>query len=88
MLQAFLALAFLNEALLMGLHQKHDPMDVLLHSLLTSSMLACALCTAAEAAWRSTPLLTAGRIAGLYLQGWWFLTVARTMYEGGATGAT
>ncbi len=77
-----MSMAFLYEALLMGLHKKHAPMDVLVHTLLTCSMLACAAFSAAEAAWRDVPLLTAGRIAGMYLQGAWFLAAARVMYEG------
>ncbi|GAX80041.1 hypothetical protein CEUSTIGMA_g7480.t1 [Chlamydomonas eustigma] len=79
--QAFLSLAFLFEALLMGLHKKHTQMDIMLHELLTASMLLCALCTAAEAAWHELPLLTAGRIAGMYMQGAWFIAAARIMYE-------
>ena len=65
----------------MGLHQKHAPMDVLVHSLLFYSMLAGAICAAAEAAWRESALLTAGRIAGTFLQGAWFLAAAHVMYE-------
>jgi hypothetical protein len=79
--QAFLSLAFLYEALLMGLHKKHNPMDIMLHELLTASMMLCAVCTAAEAAWRENPLLAAGRIAGMYMQGAWFIVAARILYE-------
>ena len=70
----------------MGLHQKHAPMDVLVHSLLFYSMLSGALCAAAEAAWRESALLTAGRIAGTFLQGAWFLAAAHIMYESACLG--
>lgn len=71
----------------MGLHQKHAPLDVLVHVILTCSMLSCAVCTACEAAWQSVPLLTAGRIASMYLQGAWFLAAAHTMYESESTSS-
>jgi len=79
--QAFLSLAFLSEAMLMGLHRKDAPMDVLIHVMLTCSMLSCFICTACEAAWRSSPLLTMGRIVSMYLQGALFIAAAHTMYE-------
>ena len=70
-MQVFLSLAFLHEALLMGLHGKHAPLDARVHVLLTAAMLSCAVCTAAEAAWRHCSLLTAGRVASTALQVGW-----------------
>ncbi|GAX73104.1 hypothetical protein CEUSTIGMA_g557.t1 [Chlamydomonas eustigma] len=79
--QVFLSLAFLYEVLLMGLHKKHDPMDVFVHEALTWTMLASAAVTAAEACFRDYPLLTMARIAGTFAQGAWFLALARIMFE-------
>ena len=80
--QLFLGLGFLGEALLMSLHKKHTPMDVIVHNQLTYGMLACAFFAVLEVGWPEAPLLTAGRIASTYLQGAWFIGLARAMYEG------
>jgi hypothetical protein len=80
-MQVFLSLAFLCEGLLMGLHKKHDPIDLYVHNVLTWTMLACAAATAAEACFRDNPLLTMGRIAGTFVQGAWFLALAHIMFE-------
>lgn len=80
--QVFLAISFMNEALLFGLHGKHAPMDILVHKVLTYSALACALFPALECVWLHNPLLVAGRIIATYLHGAWFLAAARMMYEG------
>lgn len=66
----------------MSLHKKHTPMDIIVHNQLTYGMLACAFFAVLEAGWPEAPLLTAGRIASTYLQGAWFIGLARVMYEG------
>lgn len=81
--QVFLSLAFLQETLLMALHQKHAPMDRLVHQLLASTCMACVAFPALEAAWPHSPLLTAGRVAATLLHGAWFLAAARIMFEPG-----
>lgn len=81
--QVFLSLAFLQETLLMALHQKHAPMDRLVHQLLASTCMACVAFPALEAAWPHSPLLTAGRVAAILLHGAWFLAAARIMFEPG-----
>ena len=57
-------------------------MDVIVHNQLSYGMLACAFFAMIEAGWPGAPLLTAGRIASTYLQGAWFIGLARCMYEG------
>lgn len=85
--QVFLAISFMNEALLFGLHGKHAPMDISVHKILTYSALACALFPALECVWLHNPLLVAGRIIATYLHGAWFLAAARMMYESELVGS-
>jgi len=80
--QAVLAVGFVCEALLMGLHKKHAPRDVMVHALLFYGMMSSAIFSGLEAGWPHNPLLTAGRIAGTALQGAWFIATARILYEG------
>lgn len=79
--QVFLSLGFMCEALLMSLHKKHNPMDIVVHAQLSYGMVACSLFAALEAGWPESPLLTAGRIASTYLQASWFIGLAHVMYE-------
>eukprot|EP00798_Chlamydomonas_sp_ICE-L_P011130 gene11130-18750_t len=63
----FLGNGFIVEALLMGLHKKHTALDVVVHVLLTVSMLSSGIFCFLEAAWPHTFLFSAGRIASLEL---------------------
>ena len=67
-LQVFLSIGLGCPAILMMLHKKHSPMEVVAHSVLFYAMLSGSVCAAAEAAYRNNPLLTAGRVAGMFLQ--------------------
>ena len=80
--QVSLALAFFCEALILGLHEKHEPLDAFVHKALFYSSLSAAAFSAAEAAWTSTPLFTAGRLASTFLHGAWFMVAAQTLYGG------
>ncbi|KAF8066382.1 TMEM45B [Scenedesmus sp. PABB004] len=66
--QCFLALAFFVEALLMGLHTKPNPLDELVHWLLTHVMLACCVAAAAEVAAPRSLLLAVARCMLVMLQ--------------------
>lgn len=68
MMQVFLSIGLGCPAILMMLHKKHSPMEVVAHSVLFYAMLSGSVCAAAEAAYRNNPLLTAGRVAGMFLQ--------------------
>jgi len=80
--QICLGMAFLIDALLMGLHKKHTPVDLLVHEQLFYAMAATALFAMAEAGWPNNVLLSAGRVAAAYLQSMWFFASARIIFEG------
>lgn len=79
---AILSLAYLCEAILMGMHKKHSPLDISLHSLLTLTMVLSSLACLLEAAFqKGYVMLTGFRIWAVALQGSWFIAVARILYE-------
>ena len=84
-----LSLSYLCEGLLMGMHEKHTPLDVTLHTLLTATMIISSLAPLLEAAYRKGhPGLTGLRIWAVAMQGCWFIALARILYEGRAAWDT
>ena len=57
-------------------------METIAHSVLFYSMMSTATFAALESAFRHQPLLTAGRVTGMFLQGAWFIAAARLLYGG------
>lgn len=55
-------------------------METVAHSVLFYSMASTSFFAAAEGAFRHNPLLTAGRVVGMFLQGAWFIAAARLLY--------
>ncbi|GLC44826.1 hypothetical protein PLESTB_001209800 [Pleodorina starrii] len=80
--QAFLFLAFFCEALLMGLHKKHTPLDIAVHSVLFYAMSATAVMILAEAIRPRNFLLACGRATAMFVQGGWFVMAAHIMFSG------
>ncbi|GAX83462.1 hypothetical protein CEUSTIGMA_g10887.t1 [Chlamydomonas eustigma] len=79
----FLGLGLATPTFMMFIHnQFHAPFDELVHSLLFYTLCTTCICTLAESAWPHNPLLTTGRIAGMFLQGAWFIGAARMLYDG------
>ncbi|KXZ43715.1 hypothetical protein GPECTOR_82g249 [Gonium pectorale] len=78
--QVFLFLAFLCESLLMGLHKKHTPLDIAVHSVLFYTMLATAVFILLEAIHPRNFMLSCGRVAATLLQGTWFFAAAHIMF--------
>jgi hypothetical protein len=70
----------------MGLHAKHNPLDALVHRLLTWLMLGCAATMAAEVWVRGSTLLALAKTLLVFLQGTWFWHVGRILYLGGWGG--
>eukprot|EP00879_Flechtneria_rotunda_P030408 GHRR01033037.1.p1 GENE.GHRR01033037.1~~GHRR01033037.1.p1 ORF type:complete len:330 (+),score=109.70 GHRR01033037.1:93-1082(+) len=79
--QAFLSIAFLVETLLMGTHAKPNPLDQLVHLLLTWVMVACIVVTAAEVAAPRSLLLAVLRAMLVFFQGTWFWHVGSIMFR-------
>ena len=79
--QLFLALAFLGESLLFGLHEKHEPLDKIVHAVLFYSNLSTAACVLLEVAYPRSLMPACGRVASTYLQATWFYAAARIMFE-------
>lgn len=79
--QAFLSLAFVCEALLMGLHKKHLPLDVMVHSLLVYAMLANAAAVLVEGVYPRNFLVSCARVGTTLLQCGWFWAATRMMFE-------
>lgn len=79
--KAMLSLAFAGETILMGLHEKEEPLDRFLHQSLASAMLACCLACALEAAWPASYIITCARTAGVMLQGCLFIIIAQIMFQ-------
>ena len=75
-------MAFLCESLLMGLHKKHTPLDIAVHSVLFYTMLATAVLILLEAIRPRSFLLSCGRVAAVFTQGAWFLAAAGIMFTG------
>jgi Family of unknown function (DUF716) len=80
--QVFLGLAFLGETLLMGLHAKHNPLDQLLHVLLTALMVGSSAVCFAEVAYSRSLLLALARPLFVMLQGSWFIEIGRMLFLG------
>jgi len=81
--KVFLGLAFFNEGLIMLLHKKHDPLDVLLHQTLGYVMLATALSIWAEVVWPQSFTATLCRVGTVMGQGlvlWITATLIRGSY--------
>lgn len=80
--QGFLTVAFLVETLLMGMHSKPNPLDNLVHVLLTGVMVACVVVCAAEIAAPNSLLLALLRAIVVFFQGTWFWHVGAIMFRG------
>ncbi|EFJ40190.1 hypothetical protein VOLCADRAFT_121751 [Volvox carteri f. nagariensis] len=80
--QVFLFLAFLCESLLMGLHKKHTPLDIAVHSVLFYTMMATAVMVLLEAIHPRSFLLSCGRVVTMLVQGGWFVMAAHILFEG------
>lgn len=78
--QGFLTVAFLVETLLMGMHSKPNPLDNLVHMLLTGVMVACVVVCAAEIAAPNSLLLALLRPMVVFFQGTWFWHVGAIMF--------
>lgn len=81
-MQGFLTVAFLVETLLMGMHSKPNPLDNLVHMLLTGVMVACVVVCAAEIAAPNSLLLALLRPMVVFFQGTWFWHVGAIMFWG------
>lgn len=79
--QAFLAIAFLVETLLMGMHTKPNPLDALVHHLLTGVMVSCVVVCTAEIAAPNSLLLALLRPMMVFFQGTWFWHVGAIMFK-------
>ncbi|KAG2492442.1 hypothetical protein HYH03_009385 [Edaphochlamys debaryana] len=79
--QVALFIAFMCEALLMGLHAKHLPLDIAVHGILFYTMLACAIMVLAELAYPASFLASWGRVAATLMQGVWFFAAAVILFE-------
>ena len=66
------------------LHKKHSPMETIAHAVLFYSLASTATFAALESGFQHQPLLTAGRVTGMFLQGAWFIAAARLLYGGTA----
>ncbi|GIL88175.1 hypothetical protein Vretimale_14091 [Volvox reticuliferus] len=78
--QIFLFLAFFCESLLMGLHKKHTPLDIAVHSVLFYTMMATAVLILLEAMHPRNFLLSCGRITAMFVQGGWFVVAAHILF--------
>lgn len=87
-LQGFLTLAFLVETLLMGSHAKPNPLDQLVHVMLTWIMISCIVVTAAEIAVPKSLLLALLRGMMVFFQGTWFWHVGSIMFKGELAAAS
>jgi hypothetical protein len=81
-MQGFLAVAFLVETLLMGMHAKPNPLDALVHKLLTGVMISCVVVCAAEIARPDSLMLAILRPMVVFFQGTWFWHVGAIMFTG------
>ncbi len=81
-LQVFLFFAFLCEALLMGLHKKHLPLDTMVHGILFGVMLANAAFILAELVFPAHFLVSCGRVASTLVQAGWFFTATHMIFDG------
>lgn len=75
-------MSLLVETLLMGMHKKHNPLDSLVHALLTGVMMSCVAVCAAEIAVPHSLLLAVLRCMVVFLQGTWFWHVGAIMFTG------
>lgn len=80
--QGFLAVAFLVETLLMGMHTKPNPLDALVHKLLTGVMVSCVVVCVAEIARSDSLMLAILRPMVVFFQGTWFWHVGAIMFRG------
>lgn len=80
--QVYLGLSFVVEAMLMGLHKKHTPLDRIVHECLFYAMMATAVFSLLEVVWPRSFAMSCGRVASAYLQAIWFLVAARIIFEG------
>jgi hypothetical protein len=65
-----------------ALRLQHNPLDQLLHLLLTSLMVCCAVVCLAEAAFPRSLLLALARPLFVMLQGSWFIEVGHMLFQG------
>jgi len=79
--KAFVALAFLNETILMLLHKKHTPLDIAVHLMLGYTMLSSFIFTILEIARPRSFLISCGRVFSLFLQGTWLCAAGRILFE-------
>lgn len=79
--QVFLALAFACEGVLMALHKKHTPLDVMVHELLMYAMLSNAGAVLLEAIFPRNFLVSCARIGTTFMQCGWFWAATRMMFE-------
>lgn len=66
----------------MGMHKKPNPLDALVHVLLTGVMIACVVVCAAEIAVPNSLLLALLRCMVVFFQGTWFWHVGAIMFKG------
>jgi hypothetical protein len=79
--QAAIALAFSTMSFLMGTHEKHEPLDAMMHWCLFFAMsLATVLCFV-ELHAPNNPTVSITKGAATVLLGAWFCVVARTMFH-------
>lgn len=78
--QAFLALAFVVEGLLLGFHLKGTPLDVRVHLLLVLLVAAGAAAVLAEAARPASVLRACARSYAVLLQGLWWCQAGRILF--------
>lgn len=76
----FLGVSFLNQALLMGLHTKPDPLDALCHKLLTLLFLAVAVFVFMEMAFPRSLVVSLFRVVSMLALGQWLLVIAHIIY--------
>ncbi len=69
----------------MGLHSKDNPLDNLLHVLLTSVMIGCVVVCTLEIWVRDSFLLAIARPLMVMFQGTWFIQVGHILFQGASS---
>lgn len=81
-LQAFLAMGFTVEGLLLAFHLKGNPLEVNVHYLLVLLTFSCVGMVLLEAAFPTTPIFAFGKAYVVFLQGTWFCQTGRVLFLG------
>lgn len=78
--QVMTGLAFAAMSFLMGTHQKHEPLDLMMHWLLFVAMLLIAVMHIVELNAPHNPLVSLGKAASVMLTGAWMCMIGTVMF--------